>query len=140
MVSMVRGTTLTLAVKGKTNQRERHGDVDEILCVPFSCHRTVRGLQDLVLAAALSLTNLKGELSQFIGPQNLPQSAMQMTMVDQQLSLFFSAMTRHPANVGSVLGQRRRRWANTDPKFNECLLFVCWEFAPCCPFCGFNVI
>ena len=34
------------------------------------------------------------------------------------------ANTRHPPNVGTMLGQSRRRWANIVPTLGGCLVFA----------------
>ena len=34
------------------------------------------------------------------------------------------ANTRHGPNVGSMLGQRRRRWPNIDSTLGRCLVFA----------------
>ena len=40
------------------------------------------------------------------------------------------AITRHPPNVESTLGQRRERWANVDSILGECLVFAGAAFSP----------
>ena len=39
------------------------------------------------------------------------------------LSAAIPANTRHSPNVGSMLGQRRRRWTIIEPTLGECLVF-----------------
>ena len=49
---------------------------------------------------------------------------LQMHIVTYQPKYRIPAKTRHWTNVGSMLGRRRRRRANIEPTFGQCLVFA----------------
>ena len=59
-----------------------------------------------------------------------------ITVCHDQFSLHFPANTIHSANVGLMLGQRRRRWPNIKPTLAERIVlagcsYACILHAPC---------